>query len=170
MNASPAPSPQDILYQLTDLPSENESFAPLFERREFWLAQVVPLLAAIGFALWAVRRTRANDRERRRLVLLQHEAHELEQRLRRANRPPRDYLADATRAVQLKAALAANLPPQAVDAETAARAFSVDAATRDRLCQLFAQNDELRYSGGNGNVALSPERQREVVELVEALR
>lgn len=168
--ATPAASPQDILYQLTELPPHTESFAPLFARREFWLAQIVPLFGAIAFAAWAVRRTRATDRERRRLALLRHEAHELERRLRRNDLPPRDYFADATRAVQLKVALAANVPPHAVDAETAARAFSVDEATRDRLQQLFAESDELRYSGGNGNAALSPQRQREVVALVEALR
>ena len=168
--AAPAPSPQDILYQLTDLPPKNESFAPLFARREFWLSQLVPLLAAIAFCLWAIKHSRANDRERRRLAELQHEAHELQRRLRRADLPPRDYFADATRAVQLKVALAANVPPQAVDAETAAQAFRVDESTRDQLRQLFAESDELRYSGGNGNAALSPQRQREVVELVEALR
>ncbi|MFL6542371.1 MAG: BatD family protein [Chthoniobacterales bacterium] len=168
--ATPPPSSQDLLYQLSDLPSKNESFTPLFARREFWLTQLVPLLAVIGFCLWAVKRTRANDRQRRRLLELQHEAHELQRRLRRADLPPRDYIGDATRAVQLKVALAENVSPQGVDAETAARAFGVDDATRDQLRQLFAESDELRYSGGNGNAALSPQRQREVAELVEALR
>lgn len=167
--ATPAPS-QDILPQLTDLPPTGESFAPLFEHREFWFVQGALLAAAIGFAGWAIRRTRANDRERRRLALLQHEAHELERRLRRSDLPPRDYFADATRAVQLKVAMTANVSPHAVDAEAAARAFSVDEVTRDRLRQLFAERDELRYSGGNGNTALSVERQRDVVQLVEALR
>lgn len=171
-SATPTPpsSPEDILYQLSELPATKESFAPLFARRQFWLVQIVPLLVALGLGFWALRRTRASDRERRRLVELQHEAHELTRRLRRSDLPPRDYFADATRAVQLKVALASNVPPQAVDAETAARAFRVDDATRDRLRELFAQSDELRYSGGNGNAALSPERQRQVVELVETLR
>src|SRR5207248_10783871 len=44
--------PADILYQLTERPTSTESFSPFYTRSAFWIAQLVPLLAVIGFAGW----------------------------------------------------------------------------------------------------------------------
>ena len=76
-SASPSPAiavapqrtqkPQDILYQLTDRPATTESFAPLYTRTVFWTAQLIPLLALIGFAGWKIRQTRIDNREARRI-------------------------------------------------------------------------------------------------------
>ena len=105
------------------------------------------------------------------MAKLQHEAAEVQRKMRRKDASAQEYLADASRAVQLKTALVKNVNPNAVDAEMATAAFQLDANERARLQQLFAQRDELRYSGGrNGNNALSSEQRREILELVENLR
>jgi hypothetical protein len=90
--------------------------------------------------------------------------------LRRNDLPPREYFADAARAVQLKTAVRRKDAPHNVDADFAASTFRVDDETRSRLRELFARSDELRYSGGgNGATAISAEHRREIVELIERL-
>ncbi len=98
--------PQDILYQLTERPRFTESFAPIYTRRVFWGAQLIPLLALIGFAVWKIRRAKINNREAQRLAALHHEAAELMHKLRRNDASPREYYAEASRVVRVKTALA----------------------------------------------------------------
>jgi len=137
----------------------------------FWLGQLVPLALLLGFAAWQIRRRRQSNREARRLAELQHEISDLQRKLHRSDLPPREYFADASRAVQLKAAVIKNLPPHAIDADTAAAAFRADEGIRQRLQQLFARSDELRYSGtGNGASTLSADARREVLDLLDHLR
>src|SRR5207245_11728153 len=54
---------QDILYQLTERPRAAESFAPIYTQRVFWAAELILLLAFIGFAGWKIRRTRIDNCE-----------------------------------------------------------------------------------------------------------
>jgi hypothetical protein len=73
--------------------------------------------------------------------------------------------------VQIKTALAKNVDPDSVDAETAAKAFQLNESLRERMRELFQRSDEVRYSGGqNGNGAVSDEQRREIMELIETLR
>src|SRR3989449_3018525 len=126
--------PQDILYQLTDRPATAESFAPLYTRPVFWTAQLVPFLALIGFAGWKIRRARIDNREAGRISALQHEAAELMHKLRRNAASPREYYAEASRVVRVKAALASGgggVDPNVVDAETAADTFKLNNESRD---------------------------------------
>ena len=148
-----------------------ESFAPIYTRSSFWFAQIVPLVGLLGFVGWKWRQSRLSDREAQRRANLQHEAAEVQRRLRRADAPSQEYYAEAARAVQLKTALAKNVNPNTVDAGTAATAFHLDDAMRSQLETLFKQKDELRYSGGpNGEDAISPNERQEVLELIEHLR
>lgn len=169
-----APRPatqQEILHQLNVLPAEAESFTPYFARRSFWLAQLLPLLGLLGLIVWKVRQARANDREARRREALQHEAAALQRSLRREDVSPEEYFSRASRAVQLKTALARNLDPNLVDAEIAAATFRMDEASRARLRSLFEKSDEARYSGaGNGIRLLPAETRDEVLELIDNLR
>jgi hypothetical protein len=169
---SAAPTRQDILHQLTDLPGAPQSFVPLFARRSFWLAQLIPLLALLGYVGWRIRRARLDNREAQRREALQHEATELQRSLRRNDASTQEYFSRASRAVQLKTALAKNLDPNVVDAELAASTFHADDETRLRLRQLFERSDEARYSGGgqNGIRQVPPETQNEVLALIESLR
>ena len=175
--ASPAPNankPQDILYQLTERPQTAESFAPIYTRNVFWAAQVFPFLALIGFAGWKIRRARINNREAQRIAALQHEATDLMHKLHRNDVSPREYYAEASRVVRVKAALASGnrrIDPNLVDVETAADTFKLNSDSRDRLRRLFEQSDEWQYSGAhNGPGRVSPESQREVLELIQNLK
>jgi hypothetical protein len=172
--ASPtaAPKQQDILHQLTDLPAAPQSFTPLFARRSFWLVQLFPLLVLVAYAGWKIRRAHLDNREAQRREALQHEATELQRSLRRNDASPQEYFSHASRAVQLKTALAKNLDPNTVDAEIAASAFRADEETRQRLRQLFEKSDEVRYSGSgqNGIRLVPPETRNDVLDLIERLR
>jgi hypothetical protein len=166
--------PQDILYQLTERPRAAESFAPFYTRRGFWGAQLIPLLALIGFAVWKIRRAKINNREVQRMAALHHEAAQLMHKLRRNDASPREYYAEASRVVRVKTALASasrGIDPNVVDAETAADTFKLNSDERDQLRRLFEQSDEWQYSGAhNGPGRISPESRREVLELIENLK
>jgi hypothetical protein len=168
---TPAPQGQDILYQLNERPVAGQNFAPLYARPVFWLAQLLPLLGLGAFVALRMRQARRDNRDRQRIAHLQHQAAELERRLRGNGATPQEYLADASRTVQLKTALAKNVDPNLVDAETAATAFRLDEQQSARLRQLFEQSDELRYSGGRaGGQTISPQSRQEILDLVENLR
>src|SRR5437667_980172 len=168
---TPVQKPQDILYQLTERATVAQSFAPLYARRLFWTVQLVPLLALIGFAGWKIRQARINNREARRIAALQHEAVELMRKLHRSDASPREYYAEASRVVRVKAALARNVDPNTIDLETAADTFGLNGHSRERLRRLFEQSDELQYSGThNGSEKISPESRRDVLELIEHLK
>lgn len=172
-NGTPAPAakPEDILYQMPDWPAASKAFTPVYARPRFWLAQIIPLLALLGFLGWKWRQSRLSDREARRRADLQQEAAELQRRLRQSDVSPPEYYAGAARAVQVKTALARNVNPNVVDANAAAAAFHLDEARRSQLHTLFQKKDELRYSGNqNGKGVVPSEQQREVLELIENLR
>jgi hypothetical protein len=173
-SVQPAAKPQDILYQLTERPTKTQSFAPAYTRPVFWAAQLIPLLALIGFAGWKIRRARIDNRQARRIAALQHEATDLMHKLHRNDVSPREYYAEASRVVRVKAALASGhrgIDPNMVDVETAAETFKLNSDSRDRLRKLFEQSDEWQYSGAhNGPGRISPESRREVLELIENLR
>jgi hypothetical protein len=174
-NAAPAAprtaTQQEILHQLTELPTEPQSFTPLFARRTFWLAQLIPLLAILGFIVWKIRAAHLNNREALRREELQHEATALQRSLRREDVSPEEYFSRASRAVQLKTALLQNVDPNSVDADSAASAFRMDEASRARLRRLFEKSDEVRYSGsGNGIRLLPAETRHEVLDLIDNLR
>ncbi len=172
--ASTATKPQDILYQLTEPSRTVESFKSIYTRRIFWEAQSIPLAALLIFAGWKIRRARLDNRHARRIAVLQHEAAELMHRLRRDDASPREYYAEASRIVRLKAALASGnrgIDPNVVDVETAANTFKLDTDSRDRLRRLFEKNDEWQYSGThNGPAKISPESRRAVLELIDHLK
>ena len=169
--AATASKQQDILHQLTQIPEAPQSFTPLFMRQSFWLAQLIPLLALLGYLGWTIRQRHLNNREARRREALLHEARELQRSLRRDDTSPEEYFSRASRAVQLKTALAKNLDPNTIDADVAASVFQADENTRRRLHHLFETNDEVRYSGGRPNgVSVPPETRTELLDLIESLR
>src|ERR1700693_516046 len=165
----PASKPADILYQLTDI-GQTRSFAPLYLRPAFWIAQLAPLIVLLGFAGWKIRRAKIGNREALRVAALQHESVELLRKLRRGELSPQEYFSNASRVARVKTALAKNIDPNTVDAETIARAFDLDENQRARLRTLFDRTDELRYSGtGNGDNNLAHQDRDEVLELLESL-
>jgi hypothetical protein len=132
---------------------------------------LIPLLALLGLAGWKIRQANLDNRDARRREALQHEAAALQRSLRREDVSPQEYFSSASRAVQLKTAMAKDIDPNLVDAETAALAFRADEITRNRLRRLFEKSDEARYSGGHNGIRLLPtETRNEVLELIENLR
>jgi hypothetical protein len=132
------------------------------------------LLALLGFVGWKIRQARIDNREARRIAALQHEAVELMHKLHRNDASPREYYAEASRVVRVKAALASGsrrIDPNTVDVDTAADTFKLNSDSRDRLRRLFEQSDEWQYSGArNGPGRISPENRRDVLELIENLK
>ncbi len=171
---APATKPQDILYQLTERPRAVQSFTPLYVRPIFWSAQLLLLFALLGLIGWKIRQARIDDREARRIAALQHEAAELMRKLHRGDTSPREYYAEASRVVRVKAALASGsrqIDPNTVDVDTAADTFRLNRDSRERLRRLFEQCDEWQYSGAhNGSEKISPEIRRDVLEFIETLR
>src|SRR5438034_3109 len=136
---------QDILYQLTERPRTAESFAPIYTQRVFWAAQLIPLLALVGFAGWKIRRTRIDNREAQRVAALRHETTDLMHKLHRNDVSPREYYAEASRVVRLKAALASGnrrIDPNMVDVRLRQRLSSLIAihATGSAGCSSKATN------------------------------
>src|SRR6266404_1172812 len=167
--AKASPKPQDILYQLPDR-GRLQSFTPLYARPGFWTAQIVPLITLLGLVGWKIRQAKIDNRETRRVAMLNQESAELLRRLRRSELSPGEYFSDASRAVRVKTALAKNIDPNAVDFETAAAAFELDEGEREQLRRLFQRSDELRYSGRpNGSGTILREDRQQVLELIESL-
>ncbi|HEV8617882.1 MAG TPA: hypothetical protein VGQ70_00145, partial [Candidatus Udaeobacter sp.] len=169
-----AEKPHDILYQLTERPKAAQSFTPLYARPTFWSAQLIPLFALLGLIGWKIRQARIDNREAQRIAALQHEAAELMRKLHRGDASPREYYAEASRVVRVKAALASGsrqIDPNTVDVDTAAETFRLNGDSRERLRRLFEQCDELQYSGThNGSEKISPEIRRDMLEFIETLR
>ena len=166
----PAAKPADILYQLNDL-GRGRSFALLYARPISWIVQFIPLALLLGFIGWKIRQSRAGDREAQRTAARQQEMSRLLRELRRGDVSPQVYFSQATRMVQLKTAVAKNISPNAVDAETAATAFTLGEGERTQLRKLFERKDELSFSGsGNGAQKISDNERQEVLRLVESLR
>ena len=162
--------PQDILYQLTDL-GRVRSFTPIYARPVFWIAQLAPFILLLGFIGWKIRQAKIDNLEAQRTAALQHESGELLRKLRRAELSPQEYFSNASRVVRVKTALVKNLNPNAVDAETAAKAFDLGEHERAQLRTLFDRSDELRFSGsGNGANTISSDEREEVLRLLESLR
>ncbi|PYL14973.1 MAG: hypothetical protein DME30_12265 [Verrucomicrobia bacterium] len=167
---APTAKPQDILYQMSDL-GRVRSFTPIYARPVFWIAQLGPLILLLGFVGWKIRQAKIDNRDAQRVAALRQESSELLRKLRRGELSPQEYFSSASRVVRVKTALAKNVNPNAVDAETAAKAFDLAEDERAQLRTLFERSDELRFSGsGNGAGAISNDEREEVLRLLESLR
>lgn len=164
-----AQKPADILYQINERGKIVRTFAPIYERREFWLAQLVPLVVVLGAGARRIQKKRAANRSALRTAAWNRESDALLRKLRHDQSPPREYFTDASRFVQLRTALKENVEPGSVDADTAARAFKLSEGRSESLRRLFAMSEELRYSG-SANGSVSPQRREEALELIESLR
>ena len=162
--------PEDILYQMSELGSVR-SFKPIYARAGFWIPQLAPLVILLGFLGWKVRQAKTGDRERQRIADRQREVANLLRQLRHGDVSPQVYFSQAARVVHLKTALANNVDPNAVDAETVARTFDLKENERVQLRRLLERSDELSYSGGgNGAATISRDEREEVLRFLESLR
>src|SRR5437899_44749 len=159
---APTAKPQDILYQMSDL-GRVRSFTPIYARPVFWMAQLAPLILLLGFVGWKIRQAKVDNRDAQRIAALRQESSERLRKLRRGELLPEAYFSTASLVVCVNMTLAKNVNPNAVDAETAAKAFDLAEDERAQLRTLFERSDELRFSGsGNGAGAISNDERQEV--------
>lgn len=156
--ATPAPKPaaQDILHIRTDpgptVRNLAEAFRPVWQRRGFWLAQLLPLFALLALAGWMLARARARDEAARRRAALARERDALQRTLRDEGANRREFYAAAARLIELRdaaptAAIGETLPPD----------------------EILRRRDELTYSGVASAELVSAEERREVLGALAAL-
>jgi len=133
----------------------------MYARPTFWIAQLAPLILLLGFIGWKIRQAKIDNRDAQRRAALQHESTELLRKLRRSELSPQEYFSNASRVVRVKTALAKNINPNAVDAETAAKAFDLGEHERAQLRALFERSDELRFGGSGNGVGKISSNERE---------
>jgi hypothetical protein len=126
-----------------DFGTPRSTFAPLFARRIFWLAQLAPLalLSALVGARFLRRDARAS-----RIGALQRERDRLWQQLRQDNSGP-DFYETAARLVQVDTALRTGVEPAIVDAAAARRGRALDDETAGQIEEIFNARAELLYAG-----------------------
>src|SRR5207244_12812545 len=62
LNLAGSQKPQDILHQVNERGEIVHTFAPLYARPAFWLAQLFPLALVLGLLGWKVQNIRASNR------------------------------------------------------------------------------------------------------------
>ena len=123
-----------------------KSFTPLFERREFWLAQAGVLAALL--VLVALRVRRGPNAEAVRSAALRREKAGLLAKLRRSEIAQAEFFDAATRVIQIDAAMATGADAAGVDASAARALAGSDEATADVIDEVFNARAELLFAGG----------------------
>ena len=155
--ATPTPKPSDIQYLRVDAGSWGGGFDPVWQTREFWLFQLVPLSALLALGGWQWRRVKLSDGVARRAASLRQAKAEAFRVLRREQTTSGDFYRAAVRAIQLETALGhMTIEPGTVDAEAACASRPLDCETAEGIRRVFAAHDELRYAGV-GSAALPGE-------------
>jgi len=122
------------------------SFEPLYERREFWLAQAGILMALLVFFGFRVRR--GPNAAAARSVTLRREKAALLAKLRAGDMAHAEFFDKAARVVQIDTALATGAEVGSVDA-AAARALAREEGTMaDLIDEVFDARAELLFAGG----------------------
>lgn len=128
------------------------SFTSIYEKREFWLAQLVPLAVLLG--LGAMRAFRSSGQAREIAALRREKSAQMTRLQRETGRA--EFLDAAARAIQLDTALATGQKPGAVDALAACRSRQLDPGTVEAVQQIFDSRAELLYAGnGHGSEPIS---------------
>ncbi len=126
--------------------SAARTFAPLYERREFLLAQaglLAALVALIGFRL---RRRPSADAARG--VKLRREKSALLAKLRRGELAHAEFFDGAARVVQIDTAIATGADAAGVDAASARALVAADETTAQVIDEVFNARAELLFAGG----------------------
>ncbi len=159
------PRPQDIV-GLRYERDEPHSFAPLYERREFWLAQGAAGLVLLGLVGFKIRRR--PDAAVRQKASLRQEKAAVWRRLRSGDLGHVDFFDAAARLAQIETALATGRPVAAVDAAAVRQSGQLDAAAAETIDAVFSARAEVHYAGGGGGERQVSDLDRERV--IGALR
>ena len=152
-----SPNSTDILGPRYDA-GARKSFEPLYERREFWLAQA----GMLGVLLLVVglRMRGGPSGEAARSAALRREKAALLAKLRRSEIAHAEFFDAATRVIQIDAALTTGANAAGVDA-TAARALAgSDETTAEVIDEIFNARSELLFAGGGRDDSRVPGDER----------
>jgi hypothetical protein len=153
----PAPS-ADILGLHYEIGTVRGSFEPLYARRGFLLAQLIPL--ALLLAMIARRFLHRSEDDRARAALVREKEALL--RKLRGESAHAEFFDTAARVIQVETALATGRAAGSVDAGAACASRPLDRETAGAVSEIFNARAELRYAGGgsgNGSVSAA-ERER----------
>jgi hypothetical protein len=163
----PQPDVNDILGIRYDAGRGHTNFEPLYTRRGFLLAQLVPLVVLLGLLATKLRRT---DHRASRASALRHARTPLLGKLRRGDLPDAEFLETAARVIQLDTALATGGEPASIDAAAARAAFKLDDDTTELVEKVFSDRAELLYAGaGASGPQLSAAERGRVLAALEKL-
>ncbi len=169
-NATPqktAPIASDILGPRYEA-GERKSFQPLYERREFWLAQAVPL--AVLLLLTGARLRRPPNSEAQRQAALRREKAVLLSKLRGGELAHAEFFDTAARVMQIDTALVTGVESSGVDAAAARKLAANDVATAEVIDDVFNARAEVLFAGGgHGEGSLRSEDRNRVLAAVEKM-
>lgn len=172
-SASPAPSPQskqktDDIFYISDAARWGESFAPVYARREFWLAQLIPALALMAFVGIQIRNTRRNNTGAIRLANLQREKNELLKIMNHAGTGYTPFFEAALKYIQVETARVTGRDPASISSGDAIASRPLDPAVAMDVGWIFNACAEQRYTGGSSNTGSVPEGKR--AKVLETIR
>ncbi len=156
-------APTDILGLHYEFGAAHSSFEPLYARREFLLAQLVPLgvvLTLIG------RRVLRRSESARAADGLRREKAALLRGLRAESSHAKLFDA-AARVIQIDTALGSDRAADSVDAATACQSRRLDPQTAESVAAIFSARAELLYAGGgSGDGRVSAAERNRVIETI----
>ena len=141
------PRPDDILGLRYD-PDAPRSFAPLYERREFWFVQGG--IALVLFGLMAFKMRGEPNAVVQQRAALRQEKEAVWRRLRTANLGHVDFFDSAARLAQIHTALVTGRVVAGIDAATVRAAANLDESAAATIEDIFSARAELHYAGGGG--------------------
>jgi hypothetical protein len=158
----------DIHYIRADVARWGKSFDPIYYRRVFWVAQVAPALALLGFIGVQWRRVRMQDENATRLASLRRERGELMKVLKRSDACAQEFFDAAARCIGIDTALVTGGSTTGVHAAEACASRALDAETARQIAAIFATVDELRYAGRSiRDEPMSPGKRVEVLDTIQ---
>jgi len=162
------PRPDDILGLRYD-PDAPRSFAPLYERREFWFVQGGIAVILLGLIAFKIRRE-PNVAVRQKAALRQ-EKEAVWRRLRSADLGHVDFFDSAARLAQIQTALVTGRAVAAIDAAAVRAAAKLDESAAETIEDIFSARAELHYAGrgGGGDGQVSTAERERVFEALKQL-
>ena len=160
------PAEDEIVGLRYDFGAVRSSFAPLYARREFLLAQLVPLGALLVLIL---RRAMRKSGRAREVEALRREKAGLWRRLR-AETGHAEFFDTAAHIVQLDTALATGRSAASIDAATVRESRRLDDALGEEIEAIFSARAALLYAGGGGEDGrISKDERARVMRTLEQL-
>ena len=169
--ASPAPSPTpqtkpkpDDLFYITDSAHWGESFEPIYTKRSFWLAQIIPAIALLAFIGLQILGIRKNNAQAKRLAELQKQKSELLKTLNRLDTQYTDFFEAAVSYLQLETARTTGRDPSSISSSDAIASRTLTPEDEEAVQWIFNSCAEHRYTGDSSRTSkISDERRSKVL-------